>query len=177
MKRVFVVAFLALAVVAAGCTQAPKQDVAADKAKLEADAVNTWFDHFSKGDSDSVANLYAEDAVAMPPNAPAVSGRAAIKSFLGQMIAQTRGAKMSLKNGGVTGSDVSGDMGWVSGAYSVVDSTGATVDTGKFLSVHHRVNGAWLYVRDTWNSDMPMPSPQPAPASKAGMSAKAGKKK
>jgi ketosteroid isomerase-like protein len=30
-----------------------------------------------------MANLYAEDALLMPPGAPAVTGRAGIKAFLG----------------------------------------------------------------------------------------------
>ncbi len=168
MIRGTVVALLALVVLAAGCMQAPKQDVAADKAHLLATST-AWFEAFTKGDSDSVANMYAEDAVVLPPNMPAVSGRPAIKSLMGQMMAQTRAGKMSLKSGQVTGSDVSGDMGWINGTYAVADSTGATMDTGKYLSVHHRVNGSWQFVRDTWNSDMPPTPPQPA--------AKKGRKK
>jgi hypothetical protein len=41
----------------------------------------------------------------------------------------------------------------------VVDSSGATLDTGSYLSVHHRTNGAWLYIRDIWNSDRPAAPP------------------
>ena len=152
------------AVITVGCgSQAPKHDVAADKASLEATDA-TWFAAFSRGDSDSVANMYAEDAVVLPPNGPAVTGRAAIKSAMAAMMNEVAGAKMTFKSTGVTGSGVDGDMGWISGAYSVADSTGANVDTGKYLTVHHRVNGEWLYVRDTWNSDMP--AAQPAAAKK-----------
>jgi uncharacterized protein (TIGR02246 family) len=161
------VVFAALAVlVVVGCSsQAPKHDAAADKTSLEAvDA--TWFAAFTRGDSDSVANMYAEDAVVMPPNAPAITGRAAIKSAMGAMMNQVMGARMSMKSSGITGSGVDGDMGWISGAYAVADSTGASMDTGKYLSVHHRVNGQWLFVRDTWNSDMPAAPPAPPAAAK-----------
>jgi hypothetical protein len=55
----------------------------------------------------------------------------------------------------VTGSGVSGDVGWISGNYVVVDKSGATIDSGSYLSVHRRTNGSWPYIRDIWNSDRP----------------------
>ena len=48
----------------------------------------------------------------------------------------------------MTGADVSGDTGWISGNYTVVDGSGAAVDSGSYLSVHKRTNGQWLYIRD-----------------------------
>jgi len=139
---------------AAGCTSAtPARDVAADKAKLEADATS-WFGFYAKADGDGMANLYAEDALLMPPGAPSVKGRAAIKTFLGDDAAKTKSAGLSIKNG-TASVDVSGDMGWVSGDYTVVDGAGMAVDSGNYLSVHKLTNGQWLYVRDIWNSDRP----------------------
>jgi ketosteroid isomerase-like protein len=163
MLRKLVLAFAALGViaVAAGCAKAPPpQDVAADKAKLQTDALS-WFDHFANADSEGLANLYAEDALVMPPNAPAVNGRPAIKTLFGAMAAGVKATGMSLKQGQVTGSDVSGDMGWISGTYTVADSTGATVDSGDYMSVHHRTNGSWLYIRDMWHSDHPAAAAAP----------------
>jgi hypothetical protein len=55
-----------------------------------------WFDLYAKSDGEGMANLYSEDALLMPPGAPAV-----------------------------TGADVSGDTGWISGNYTVVDASGA----------------------------------------------------
>src|SRR5678815_1411937 len=163
MLRRHLPAFLALVVVAAGCNQAPKQDTAADKTKMESDAL-AWFDAFAKADSTALAAMYTEDAVLMPPTAPTVTGRAAIQSALGLMATQTLAAKVTVKNNAVTGSEVCGDIGWISGTYTAADSTGNTIDTGSYLSIHHRVNGAWLYVRDIWNSDRPA-----APAASAPM--------
>jgi ketosteroid isomerase-like protein len=146
-----------------GCaTSSPARDTEADKAKLQADATS-WFDFYAKADGAGMASLYAEDAVLMPPGALAVTGRAGIGMYLGEDAAKTKAAGLSLKNGTVTGVDVSGDTGWISGTYMVVDASGATVDGGSYLSVHHLTNGAWLYVRDIWNSDRaPAPAP-PAP--------------
>ena len=41
----------------------------------------TWEKSYNAGNADAVANLYDESAVLLPPGAPAVSGRAAIRTF------------------------------------------------------------------------------------------------
>ncbi|HYR53078.1 MAG TPA: DUF4440 domain-containing protein [Candidatus Dormibacteraeota bacterium] len=162
MSRKLLLVFAVIGVIAAGCAQTPPpQDVAADKAKLQTDALS-WFDHFANADSEGLANLYAEDAIVMPPNMPAVSGRPAIKSMFAAQAIAIKGAGMSVKPGTVNGSDVSGDLGWISGTYTLQDSTGMTIDSGNYMSVHHRTNGVWLYTRDTWNSDRPATPAMPA---------------
>jgi ketosteroid isomerase-like protein len=150
-------AVLAASVLIAAAACAPKPaapDTAADEAKLRNESL-VWFDHFARADGPAMGNLYAEDALLMPPGTGAVTGRAAIAKFLGDEAAGAKAAGMSLKNREVTGSGIAGDLGWISGTYDVVDASGAAVDSGNYLSVHHRVNGAWLYIRDTWNSDRP----------------------
>jgi ketosteroid isomerase-like protein len=172
-KLVAAFAVLGVIAIAAGCAKTPPpQDVAADKAKLQTDALS-WFDHFAAADSEGLANLYAEDALLMPPNAPAANGRPAIKTYFGAMVSQAKAAGLSVKQGQVTGCDVSGDMGWISGTYTVADSTGAAVDSGNYMSVHHHVNGSWLYIRDIWNSDRPA---APAAPAKKTAAKKPGKK-
>ncbi len=147
---------------AGGCAQAPPApDTAADEAKLRSDAL-IWFEHYANADADGMANLYAEDALLMPPGAAAVTGRPGIRTFLGDDAAKSRAAGISLKNASVTGAGVHGDTGWISGTYTVVDSSGATIDSGSYLSVHRRSNGAWLYIRDIWNSDRPPAAAAPA---------------
>ena len=148
MTRTWTALVFVIAMIGAGCTPAapPARDVAADKAKMQADATS-WFDYLAKGDPDGMANLYAEDALLLPPGVPAISGRAAIRMFLANEVGTMKSAGLAIKNGTVTGVDVAGDMGWISGNY---------------LSVHKLTNGQWLYVRDTWNSDRPPAPPAPS---------------
>jgi ketosteroid isomerase-like protein len=166
-KPLLVFAVFGAIAAAGGCAQRPEApqvpDTAADEAKLKSDAL-IWFEHYANADADGMANLYAEDALLMPPGAPAVTGRPGIRTFLGDDAAKSKAAGISLKNGSVTGMGVAGDTGWISGTYSVVDASGATIDSGSYLSVHRRTNGAWLYIRDIWNSDRP-PAPSAPTAS------------
>jgi ketosteroid isomerase-like protein len=132
---------------------------ASDTAALHA-ADEAWAKAYNGGDVDGVANLYDEQAVLMPPGAPAVSGRAAIRAYYAKDIAEAsrEGVRFVLGANPTGGS--SGDWGWSSGTYEVKDKAGKVVEVGKYLSVSRKVGGRWLYVRDTWNADG---APAPAP--------------
>ena len=138
----------------------PAQDTAAEEAKMKAD-LQKWMDGMNSGTAEGVASQYADDAVLMPPNAPAAIGRAAIREFLAKESAGMKAGGISLKSTATTGIGFSGDMAWMSGTYAATDAKGTVVDAGKFLSVHKKTNGEWLYIRDTWNSDNPPPPPAP----------------
>jgi uncharacterized protein (TIGR02246 family) len=159
VRKLFVFAFGVMALSACAAPPPAAPDTAADEAKIKAVSA-VWFDHVAAGDPDAVANLYAEDAVVLPDKAPALVGRAAFREYVAGMLTEMKAQGLSLKNGPEVSAGVSGDLGWVSGTYTFVDATGKTVDTGKYLSVHRRGTGDWLYIRDTWNSDIPAP---PAP--------------
>ena len=153
--------FLATALVAlAACTpKAP--DTAADTAAIKA-VPPVWFDLYNSGDADGVAALYAEDGVIFAPGAPAVVGRAAIRDFIASFMEDTKAAGLAFRGDEVTDGAVEGDMGWISGSFSVIDSSGTTVDTDKYLAVLRRTNGQWQLIRDIWNSDLPTaPAPRP----------------
>jgi len=160
-------------VLVSGCTaQAPAPgsvpaDTAGDEAALK-EITQTWFKSYNAGDADTIAALYAEDAVLMAPHVPVARGRAAIREFIAKDSAGAKSAGMKLMSGPET-VGVNGDWGWNSGAYTVQDGSGKTVDSGSYLSVSHKANGKWLYIRDTWNSDQPLPPP-PSPAKQQGRS-------
>jgi uncharacterized protein (TIGR02246 family) len=145
-----------------GCAPAapPAIDTAADEAALKA-ATRTWLEAYSAGEVEKMVPLYAEDAVLMPPHAPAANGHAAIRAFLTADTAGAKAAGIKLVPGAST-AGVSGDTGWESGTYTATDATGAVVDSGSYLSVSRKSNGKWLYIRDTYNSDRPLPAPASA---------------
>ena len=158
-------ALLAAGLVAlAGC-QKGAVDTKADEAAIRA-ATTAWVTAYNNGDGEAMAANYAEDAVLLPPNAPAVTGRAAIREFLETDSQNTRGAGLKFNIPGDGPVQVSGDLAYESGSASVVDASGATVATAKYIGVFNKIDGKWLLVRDTWNMDAP-PAPAPAAAEPA----------
>ena len=154
-------ALLAAGLVAlAGC-QKGAVDTKADEAAIRA-ATTAWVTAYNNGDGEAMAANYAEDAVLLPPNAPAVTGRTAIREFLETDSQNTRGQGLKFNIPGDGPVQVSGDLAYESGSASVVDASGATVATAKYIGVFNKIDGKWLLVRDTWNMDAP-----PAPAAPA----------
>ena len=124
-------------------------DTAADEAALRA-ADQTFMRAYWKGDLESVVALYAEDAVLMPADAPEAKGRDAIRKYYAADIASLKSGEADMILESTQG--VSGNLGWSSGRTKYTAANGAT-STGKFMSVSRKINGKWLYIRDTWNSD------------------------
>ena len=114
-----------------------------------------WLKAYNGGNAETLASLYDEDAVLLPAGAPAVHGRAAIREFFAKDTAASAKGAVKFRFGPSPDGGVSGDMGWASGTYVVMDKSGQVLDKGKYLSVSVKKGGHWLYLRDTWNSDLP----------------------
>lgn len=111
------------------------------------------------GDPAAVAALYLADARLMPPNAPTVEGREAVRKFWGGLL-ETHQLKLSVVSDEVEGR---GDLAYARGHYTL-DGTpkakgGAPIhDEGKFLEVLRRQpDGSWRYAVDMYSSDLPLP--------------------
>ena len=108
-------------------------------------------------DAAAWAGVFTEDAVQMPPNAPANVGKANITSWAEGFLRAFR-AEFSLS---VTELQVAGDRAFESGAYSIAltpDGDSRPIeDVGKYITVYQRLPaGAWAVARDIWNSDQPL---------------------
>ena len=138
----------------------------ADETAIRAQSVS-WAKAYNGGDAAAVAAQYADDAILLPPGAPAVRGRPAILAYFTKDISGSKAAGVVFNVNTKTDVGVSGNMGWESGTYTVTIK-GAVVEVGKFLSVSRKKDGKWHYIRDTWNADAPpAPSAPPAPAAPA----------
>ena len=137
----------------------PPVDTAADEAALKG-ITTEWLKAYNEGDVEKIVAMYTEDAVLMPPHAPVANGHAGIRAFLATDTAAAKTAGIKLVPGAST-AGVVGDTGWESGSYTATDASGATVDSGSYMSVSKKSNGKWLYIRDTYNSDRPLPAPEP----------------
>lgn len=131
-------------------------DATADVAAMHA-VDQTWLKAYNAGDADTLASLYDEKAIPQPPGAPSVHGRAAIRAFFASDVAASKKAGVAFHLGPNPDGGANGDLGWVSGTYSVTDASGKVVEAGKYLSVSKK-QGKWRYIRDTWNSDATPPA-------------------
>lgn len=156
----------AVAVMLAGCQQAPpepKVDTAAEAAKLrETDAA--WLKAVQAKDAAATASYYAEDGTLLPANMPMVSGREAIQKAWSEMM-QIPGFTLQWVNR-ATEVSASGDMAYNMGTYEFTsnDAKGKpVVEKGKFVEVWKKTaGGEWKVIADIYNTDAPAAPAPPA---------------
>lgn len=161
-KKQFAFGLMILALMLAGCakkaevTATPKD---ADIAALRAFVLNDFVRAYNTRNFQSLAGLFAEDAVWMTPNEPATSGKQEIINSFQRTFEQFSIAVITQT---VEDIDVSGDWGHVRGTYEwqATPMTGSgTLDVkGKFLCVYKRDGAGWKISRGIWNSDAPPPA-------------------
>jgi ketosteroid isomerase-like protein len=148
--------FLLLSAELGACAQAAlpaASFTAGDKAAI--DSVGAEVMAISNGSQnyDAMAETgYAPDAIELPPNQPAVQGRAAIAEFLGSFSKVTSFGAQTLD---LTGA---GDLAYQYGTYHMVmeGPNGPMTDDGKFIEVWKRqTDGSWKVPYDMLNSDVP----------------------
>ena len=110
---------------------------------------------------------YADDAIVLPANGAAVSGRDAITQML--MSYPT----MSNVRFTIDEVEGAGDLAYARGTYEMdvaVPGAPAPVhDKGKFIEIWKKQSdGSWKVTRDIFNSDLPMEPPPPADTTKKG---------
>ena len=110
---------------------------------------------------DGATANYASDASWLPPHAPLVQGKEAIRAAWASMLAMP-GLKIDWE---ITKLEISpaGDMAYTLYRYEMTmqDPTGTPIhDVGKDMAVwEKKSDGRWKMVADTFNSDVPLPSP------------------
>jgi uncharacterized protein (TIGR02246 family) len=106
------------------------------------------------GDWDGFASLVTEDAVFLPPNAPPVKGRAAIREWITGFVGVATFTAPVLEVMG------DGALAYTYGTYTIAtrpDAPSPASDAGHWLAVLERQSdGTWLIKRNIWNSDQPL---------------------
>jgi uncharacterized protein (TIGR02246 family) len=120
------------------------------------DAANAKFvDAMKRGDTVTIADNYAEDAVVMPQGAEAWRGREAIRKGFGGMLTQATVTEFNAKTEDLA---IGGDLAVETGSYEEtarMRDGKEMKDKGKYINVWKRqADGSWKIVRDIFNSDM-----------------------
>jgi uncharacterized protein (TIGR02246 family) len=151
---------LALGLALGACAPAPPAGLSeADKAAIMAQRA-AYVQAVNAGDAAGAVGIFAQDGVALMPNAPAIEGKAAITRFY-QAFPPVGDFKLygeQIESGG--------DLVVIRGsnAYNMMPpgASTAVADTGKFVEVWKKqADGTWKLLWDIGNSDR-----APAPPAK-----------
>jgi ketosteroid isomerase-like protein len=166
-RRSFSIAAVSVALTLSACVQqpapVPEREVSteSDVAAFEATVLETWEAWTTTvvaGDVDGWIALWDDDGVQMPPNAPAVYGKAAIGEAFSNALLSADFEEFTINNEEV---EVSGDFGFARGTYSFVNAMaeGEPVPfEGKYLTIFKRQpDGSWKVYRDCFNPNATPP--------------------
>jgi ketosteroid isomerase-like protein len=136
-----------------------------------------WGGWMAAGQADSIAAIFTDQGREMPPNEPAVVGRAAIRRYEAQNAA-VFDSKLTTTSESVA---ANGPLGVDRGSYTyegrakhgAPKGTPASIrDEGKYLAHWENVNGQWQVVELIWNPNGPMMKPGPSAKKKPATPAK-----
>lgn len=149
MQRIAVLV-LGAAVICGGTLGAQGGGNASVRAAIEK-GNKKFVDGAAKGDAALIASAYTPDAEALPANAEAVKGKAAIQKMWQSVL------ESGINAFELTTSEVesSGNLAYEVGSYVMKMKDGSVADRGKYCVVWKRVNGEWLLHRDIWTTSMP----------------------
>lgn len=114
------------------------------------------------GNMDSLAAMYASNAIIMPPNMGMAHGSDAIKTTFHNMMSSTPPTAFTVTPRTVS---ASGDVAIEDGTWKFAGKMGAAAvaDSGMYLIHWHRDGGNWKIMEHIWNSQNP-PMAMAAPA-------------
>jgi len=154
----FALPTLLIAVGIAACGNPVPVDTGSDAGEI-AEMDSLWNAAVQAKDLERATGFFAPNAIEMPANAPAITGRDAIRQWMSDMLSQP-GVTVSFKADSAVVA-TSGDLAYVRGSYHVSQQTpdGTHEDHGKYVTVWEKINGEWQVVVDISNSDLPLPTP------------------
>lgn len=157
--RQSVIGVLAAAALAAGACGGPaqdeftKQDVASIRQEM-----TQYVEAFNGKKVDQILDLYTDNSMVMPPNAPVLRGKASLKSFYDDLVNDEGATALQMDLDDVAGH---GPIAYQTGRYEMRFAAGEGTprrDRGKFLMVLRELGGKWRYEYTMWSSDLPQPA-------------------
>jgi uncharacterized protein (TIGR02246 family) len=137
----------------------PEIDIAAERAALT-EAANRYHEAGHAVDVETIASLYASDALVLPPNSEAKKGMAGVREFL-TAFAETPGFQVRFETPTVVVSE-GGDLGYTLADIEItIDGPDGQPVTSRERDFHlwkKQADGSWKVVIDIWNSPDPLPT-------------------
>ena len=130
----------------AGCGHRTSPSDGASRKAIEA-AVERYVEASNKGDAATMASLYAEDAVLLPPDHEPIRGRARSASGTSGGKAPTSALKVT-----TLAVEVDGSLGYLVGRYNLPATEEEPADSGKYvMCLKRQRDGSWKLTADIWN--------------------------
>lgn len=146
----------------AACSRAPAEPASADRRAIEA-AVSRYVSATNEGDAEALTELYAEDAVLLPPDHEPIHGREAIGEFW--RLGTDHGLEVRTLR-----VEVDGNLGYLVGRYHLPPTQEEPADSGKYvMCLRRQGDGSWKLTAEIWNSsarseDSTQPERGPSPS-------------
>ena len=164
-SRLIFCACAAAMLFASACGQQAPPDTRGADANALRDLDAAWSKTASANDVDGTMSYYTDDATLLPPNAPAATGKPAIRSTWTAILVPGNAVSWQADKVEVAHSS---DLGYTIGTYQATfkDPQGKPIaDRGKYEEVWKKqADGKWKVVADMYSSDLPA---APAPEKKA----------
>ena len=145
---------IGISLVAVSCA-APAGD---EFTKADTEAIRTRSQQlataFNGKQLDAILELYADNSVFMPPNAPMLRGREPLREFYQDLIG--RATNLRLETEDVAGH---GPLAYESGTFYLNYQDGAVRDRGKYIFIWRKTAGTWRTEKTIWSSDLPAAPP------------------
>jgi ketosteroid isomerase-like protein len=160
LMKPYQIAWMVACLIIAGCHSHSAHHSAAPPVRLTDDeqlreASHEWDRLFNGGDWAGLAQLYAVDAISMPPEGPMVQGRAAIERELQSFLS----SNVARHDTTVIETFARGDLAVEVGTYRMVyrPRVGGPeiVESGRHMQTRRKIDGRWLIVAEIWNLDPP----------------------
>jgi uncharacterized protein (TIGR02246 family) len=133
-----------LAALSAGCAQGSPEVNSASRGAIEA-SVDRYVAASNEGDAEALIQLYADDAVLLPPDHEPIHGREAIAEFWRQ------GTDIGLEISTLR-LEVDGSVAYLVGKYRLPATEEEEADSGQnVLCLKRQSDGAWKLTADIWN--------------------------
>ena len=108
--------------------------------------IHDFVSAFNRGDMAAVTDMYADDAVVMPPGSNMIKGRDAIRAFWTKTAQGPSKLTVNVIAVTMLGGDAASDIGTFTFA-----TQGRPQVTGKYLVIWRKTTAGWKLVADIWN--------------------------
>lgn len=127
-------------------------DMAAIKAEIQ-EMENAWAQAQNEKNVEGLLAMYADDAVSMGNDKPALTGKDALRKDIEEgMAKRPEGLVTSYETTGVFGSE---NQVTETGNSVEKDAEGNVIETGKYMAVWEKRDGKYVCIRDIYNRDAP----------------------